>query len=288
MNKFNSNIEGGLPLFLDDIRFFDEVFRKAIISLLKGLVGSSGIIVSGVNITVDGLNLVLTSGFIYIKSELLYFPGQTIENYNSSIIYVFKKTEELSGLRLLANSDEHYAYTIVNSIVDEAEDLPEPDELSIVNYGITIKRLFNLFEHSFSKNTAFNKNFANKLQTLAGLPNLVLSPQNLQQHDFWHEPEVVSGWSLTDISDLSGLKYRKTTDNMLQLSGRISRDIPSPSVAFVFPAEYIPKKRIAFSCPSINIQESTTFFTITEDGNFEVLSGSDSAVFDINELIPLD
>ena len=244
MNEFITDVNGGFPLFLDDIRFLDSTFRNSLISLVRAITGGDGCVLSGINITPDEPStdaITVSSGFIFSEGNIYYFPGQIIENYNPSTIYVFKISQTLGGTRILANSDVVDAYKIFTAYLEVASEVPNQNEVSLTNFSVS--RLQNRYERAFAKNTGFNKNFATQTQTLAGAANVVMSPQNLQQHGAWLDNLVgLNDWDTTSI------KYRKLSNGFVEIKGELFNYSPTSDVLFILPDGYIPTSFRIVSC----------------------------------------
>ena len=173
MNKFLTNLNGGLPLFLDDIRFLDDIYRNSIHAIVKGI--ADKIIISGINPTIsEQNNLVTEEGFILYLNEILYVPANSVA-YNENLEYVFRRSVTTSGTRIFSDQSENDVYELRTGYIEEIA----PQNIQSSDLKVFSIPLRNLYEKAFSKNSAFNKSFSTDAQAAAGTLGLVLQPSNI-------------------------------------------------------------------------------------------------------------
>lgn len=130
----------------------------------------------------------------------------------------------------------------------ERSDVPKIGEHGINYYdldnGIVMFTKQDDGLNSIPIRTAFNKNFASKTEILAGTSETtVVSPNKLQKHGIWNNPTLLTGWDFN--SSVAHLKYRKTTDNYLDIiNSVISTD--DNSHVFTLVAPFTPPTQIVF------------------------------------------
>lgn len=114
MNELKTNINGKFPFVLNDIRFFDDIYRSAINSLLEALAVKSGdVIVSGCRITTLGNTGTLSAGSIWLNGELLIVPEQTF-SYIAGHNYFLKLKEYYlqEGRKTFGDNTTHETYLV--------------------------------------------------------------------------------------------------------------------------------------------------------------------------------
>lgn len=79
MNKFKTDYDGLMPLFLDDIRWMDASVRDAFYGLMTafGVSPNESFKLSGCVVTVDGESYTTTAGYLVFQGEILKVDAHT-------------------------------------------------------------------------------------------------------------------------------------------------------------------------------------------------------------------
>ena len=128
-----------------------------------------------------------------------------------------------------------------------------------------------------TKNSAHNKSFASKEETLAGASDRVLSPERLHDHGDWinlTSSELQDDWTCGSVSnpEYYYFQYRKLSTGQIEIRGQIFNGPgytgANQSIIYVLPEEYRPIKRISehWVNGSSSIQPQTGLFFIYPDG----------------------
>jgi hypothetical protein len=182
MNKLLTNINGKMPLFLDDIRFLDDIYRTAINNIIKGLIDSTygeKLIVSGCVpiVNISTMLCTVSAGMVMINGELCLFAG-SIFTYNSSkgYRYIINESYDPIGTRIFGDSTEHACWQIRVAGIEEVDELGNLD-LNIFDANLKTKLTNRTVEMDVSSvvitnnlglfiteplKTAHNKNFGNQ------------------------------------------------------------------------------------------------------------------------------
>lgn len=155
MNEFKTDINGKLPVVLDDIRFLDSIFREGILSIIKGMNNRQNFILSGITVDyISGDNFDANGGAIYYNNELLLVQNASLVVPSGNKV-VIKRTElfDPKGLKLFGDGTAHNTYKIIKGeflvVLEDNTDYFEVDTI----------RFNDIYKANFSENTAFNKNF---------------------------------------------------------------------------------------------------------------------------------
>lgn len=120
MNKFKTDINGGLPLYLDDFRWFlgqntnAAGLYNALYSLCKSFqrTGSPNFIISGCEATVSSNDLLIAEGFVFLNDEILKVDAHTVSGGGISTDVKIEKatTYDSAGLKTFNNTTINNTY----------------------------------------------------------------------------------------------------------------------------------------------------------------------------------
>jgi hypothetical protein len=217
MNKLITNINGGFPLTLDDIRWNDDAYRFAFANLLKAYAPSNNkFIISGVvatpQVSPEGYN---------VSAGLIYFNGEILQVDAHFVAY--------SGNAL-------HQYIIRKSITyDPAGNVPFEDTVAHdtwqINRGVCVHVMAIVGEMSL---------FAMRLEDLIFLN--ISSRQSA-----WLTPTFENGWQTQ-----SGLltNYKKDAFNWVHIRGFVENASSNTNTIFTLPDGFRPVQ--AYSFPSLD------------------------------------
>ena len=176
MNKFETDFIGKVPIFLDDLRFMDGIFRNIILRMAQGF----GVSRFGADYLFNELSQTynVNPGVIIIEDELFYFPGGSIAGGNQDRI-AFGVLETKSGNRVTGNSVPIQCYTNRTAYLVNMDTTVYTGDYTWLDENSAGKR----FEPAFIKNTAFNKKFGNQAGNVPEInsslgPNMVVITAN--------------------------------------------------------------------------------------------------------------
>lgn len=128
MNFLKTDINGGFPFVLDDLRFADASIRKALTDLVIGLNGGGlDCIVLGVEVTGPGALQDVSAGLLLVDGELIQVDAHTvgtidIADYQKITIV---ETADAAGNKTFEDTNVHDTY-IKRRVVLEAGFDPAP------------------------------------------------------------------------------------------------------------------------------------------------------------------
>ena len=128
MNELKTDINGKFPVVLNDLRFVDNFYRKAIHSIIAGLMRYDGIIY-GCDIEIDGNVATMSEGAIWLDGELLQVSEQTF-NYDAGNNYFIKLSNYYlpEGRKLFGDNTIHDTYEVrVGIIHDGGSSTSQPN-----------------------------------------------------------------------------------------------------------------------------------------------------------------
>lgn len=107
MDKFLYN-NGGMPIYLDDIKYLDNVYRETFKQLLQAFNLPSNIscIIKGCQVTETQTTYQINEGIISLNGELLYAPAQNVNKYNvqgQTYYWIIDNDYYSDGYKVLAN-----------------------------------------------------------------------------------------------------------------------------------------------------------------------------------------
>lgn len=92
--------DGGMPLKIQDFEFTHEVYKQAFKSIIDGLVNAgSGIIISGLNLTDNGISIIVTEGFYYDGNEIFFVPQGVFQKHQNYVVLLTRQ-DTTSNIRI--------------------------------------------------------------------------------------------------------------------------------------------------------------------------------------------
>lgn len=101
---------GGVPLQGDDFRFMQDALRDATNAPMQGL-GSLPFIVYGCDFTINGSNMQVNEGYVFLENELCYVPSSTVPYAPNLEIYL-DISYSPQGLEIAANGQSINTYQL--------------------------------------------------------------------------------------------------------------------------------------------------------------------------------
>jgi len=293
MNIFKTDINGKLPFVLDDLRFMDNIYRKSFEALMNGL--NPNCIIYGCNYTTTQGTVVIDAGAVVINGEICLVKAHTVNAMEvKKIRFELKESVNSAGNKLFGDGTIHETY-----LIREAEGVvfttPLPNDVLLGTHSLLEQiAKWTESEEGFATSvvvsdsnklsainieSAFNKSFATKSQILQGdSVNTVVSPKRLQEHGNWMFPTCTGNWT----TGSPPLKYRKTTDNHLEIVGIVFGDEGGSSLIFTLPTEYRPQNNIK----QVGMADNKFVILTINTNGFVTSSAYGTVCFNVS--IPLD
>jgi|GEM_PF-4828522 len=147
MNKLHTDINGGFPFSLDDLRWIDESIRDSIKGFMStfGIADTEAFILSGLVYTDNGTSFSLTEGYVVIEGEVCHFQAQTINNPPSGQAAYFEIDVTYDPTRLVTfeNGMSHDVYE-----VRKAKLITGSDTTTGVTFYDDTKRIFDIIREN--------------------------------------------------------------------------------------------------------------------------------------------
>jgi len=231
MNKLITTQNGGFPLDLDDIRWFDDGLREALEGLTKPW--TNYYILSGVTVTESGGNKECTEGFAVIDGEICYVPAQTVAipavQPDHDWVIQLKQTFDTDGNETFQNGSSYDTYAI------------RQGELAYADIS-------KLPSGTKTKHTEYLP--AEDYKTLKGLITESVYPELQSNHEEWTTLTLESAYSkYTEYStDTDTPRFRKEFGRVV-IEGTVRRtgSLSSPDLIATLPAGYRPTKDIVLT-----------------------------------------
>jgi hypothetical protein len=280
MNVFDNNYPNKMPLFLDDLRFMDGIFRDIITQALI----NTGATHFGCDSTfeVGGYHEVFP-GVVVINNELFYFSGGRIDGDEQDRIgFVIQETK--AGNRNFGDGTPRQVYIIRTAVLQNFDVDGYPEHYTLLDFNDRFTKKYE--PRIFSKKTAFNKDFGTVFDSVArGNHNHDSSYASISHvHEgAWVYPTLNAGW-FTNPSN--PIRYRRIGKN-LQITGYVTQDTGGFATPFTLQDGYKPNSIVPFFAPTFyaSPNEIATIF-LHPDGFFSFVNGRDRAY--INEIIPIE
>lgn len=114
MNKFKTDANGGLPLTLDDFRWFDAAYREAFLGFWKAFATNTqdGFILAGCSMAATTPGTTVNEGWIYLDGEICYVPTHTIPSASGTSYWDVDVSYDVSGLKTFADSVNRNTYEV--------------------------------------------------------------------------------------------------------------------------------------------------------------------------------
>lgn len=280
MNVFDNNYPNKMPLFLDDLRFMDGIFRDIITQALI----NTGATHFGCDSTfeVGGYHEVFP-GVVVINNELFYFSGGRIDGDEQDRIgFVIQETK--AGNRNFGDGTPRQVYIIRTAVLQNFDVDGYPEHYTLLDFNDRFTKKYE--PRIFSKKTAFNKDFGTVFDSVArGNHNHDSSYASISHvHEgAWVYPTLNAGWSTISSNPI---RYRRIGKN-LQIAGYVIRDSGTSTTILQVESSYNPVYFATFlgttsllSSPNVRINFNTGGVL------YMMISDEDRAY--INEIIPLE
>ena len=177
MNKLLTNINGGFPYKLDDLRFLDDAQREALKGLVKALIGDAtfAILVGCEQSEPVQGTWHINEGYIFFNDEIFYAPAQDINAITAGGYYWQEKiTYDSAGDKAFeVDGVVHQTYQIrqaelVFSETEQAVPMLAPDIVTILRnrLGVEANGAWTSVALSASNVTINNGSIASQAGTL--------------------------------------------------------------------------------------------------------------------------
>lgn len=113
MNRLDTSYNGGFPHNLNDLRFVDDAIRLAFQDILKGLAGSTPVIIWGCTATPlepEGHNI--SEGAVFYQGEIWHVDSHNIGEYGDAPDWAFFKTYDPDGNKIYKDGQQHNTYEV--------------------------------------------------------------------------------------------------------------------------------------------------------------------------------
>ena len=125
MNKLDFTANGGIPLFLDDIRFLQNANRDAISGLFSFLPENKVVVLSGLGVP-QAPNNYIEEGYVYWNREVYFVPGIGDFSSINHLLFDFTPTIDVSGNRQTATGNNISPHQIRAAKIIGSSTLPSP------------------------------------------------------------------------------------------------------------------------------------------------------------------
>jgi len=125
MNKLLTTTSGQMPIYLDDFRFLDAIYREGIENIVKTYANNQNCILYGCEITNVAGGVQVNNGAIWYQNEMFAFVGGTLTGTG---IPCFQIEEITQSPRIFGNGQTHNAHLIrrmicINGTTNKIADL---------------------------------------------------------------------------------------------------------------------------------------------------------------------
>lgn len=125
MNQFKTDINGGLPVFLDDIRFMDAYNRDTFKGMASafGLTKTDSYRLSGAVATITGTDVAVTAGYICLEGEVYPVAAHSLSGYNpatSTLYWDVYEIAAIEGDKTFESTSVHSTYIIRTAVVKKS------------------------------------------------------------------------------------------------------------------------------------------------------------------------
>ncbi len=153
MNRLETP-NGKMPIYLDDIRFIDSIYRNTVLALANSVfdIETNGFIVDGCNVTINGSDLTISEGNIFVSGEYFEVDEHIFSNYVQGQKYFFEIVESQTSQRTFGDGISKNVHTIRNVIISLV-DVNNENQTSL--NAIEGKRYFDILT-KYLLSTTFN------------------------------------------------------------------------------------------------------------------------------------
>lgn len=119
MNKLLTNITGGFPFTLDDLRFQDDATRLAIADSIKTIAGDGPVILYGCGLTIAGTTVSVSEGAILWQGEIWHvFPhNYAVPNpMPEAPHWNFITANDAAGSKVFEDGQTHQVYQVRKAV----------------------------------------------------------------------------------------------------------------------------------------------------------------------------
>jgi len=206
MNKLLTEINGGFPFSLNDLRWQDDAYRLALTDICRGLSANTSaqdFILFGCGLTLHNTQ----SPYYSVDEGAVFHAGEVYHVYPHNIPWVtnqepyitFPKTYDPTGNVIFSDSSTHNVYEIRKAVFVLSLTAPTEENVMLENVD-TLSYI--LAQHTHAQ-------YATK------------------QQEAWHqvgasgEPAFASGWQNVDATVYNPLSFMKDTLGFIHIKGAV-------------------------------------------------------------------
>lgn len=124
MNRIDTNINGGFPVTLNDLRFIDDAIRLALDDILKGLAGDQPVIIFGCTVSpLEQGDYQVSAGAVFYQGEI-WHVYQHLLSYSQIPDWAFYLTYDPTGNKTFKDGIQHNTYEIRKAILCDSASHP--------------------------------------------------------------------------------------------------------------------------------------------------------------------
>lgn len=113
MKKLISNITGGMPAYLEDLKYLQEMIRELADSTFKFLPSDKFVILNGVVINISPTNFTSTEGWVWHNGEYYYCPAQSDDKEVGETLRWFIETSfDVRGDKIFKDDDPQQVFEV--------------------------------------------------------------------------------------------------------------------------------------------------------------------------------
>lgn len=143
MKHLITDIDGGFPLVLDDIRWLKSSYEDIAQMINYGLVGPNNpILYKPLSLSVSGTTTTVTDGILLLNNELLHVTPHSFDNSKTYKWFELSEVFEASGSKIFQDSSVHDTYMIRYVKIVSGNILPP----SVVQYTGNEKTLVEMIK----------------------------------------------------------------------------------------------------------------------------------------------
>lgn len=152
MNNLKTNINGGFPFVLDDLRFLHDSYKEAIRGFINGY-GNQAVIMSGCVRSVNSGTVNITEGYVIMSGEMFHFPAQSYPTPQPGEVeyFVVDVTYDPSGNKVFEDGQSHDTYEIRKAKLQVAQ--PPQGIYTTIQNAVTFLEAVELGIPQIAQNT---------------------------------------------------------------------------------------------------------------------------------------
>lgn len=119
MNKLLTNITGGFPFTLDDLRFQDDANRLAIADAIKTIAGDGPVVLHGCDLTVAGVTVSVSEGAIFWQGEIWHVSPHNYaapDPMPEAPLWNFVTANDAAGSKVFEDGLTHQVYQVRKTV----------------------------------------------------------------------------------------------------------------------------------------------------------------------------